>query len=141
MGGGPPAVQQTALRQQHRAAAYGGDAPGVGRGKTQPVDNGGTFLLVLPSAGDDDGIERFARIHFVKAVVGKQIQPGLTVDHLVGLGSGEGNAVARALSPLRVQSVGLHQNVGNTGGFKEHAAIGDDNQYFLHVLKSKSLTK
>lgn len=99
VGGGPPAVQQPALRQQHRAAAYGGDASGVGRGEAQPVDHGDAFLLVLPSAGDDDGIERLARIHFVKTMVGKQVQPGLTVDHLVGLGGGEGNAVARALSP------------------------------------------
>jgi hypothetical protein len=58
----------------------------VGSGETQPVDNGGAFLLVLPFAGDDDGIERLARIHFVKAVVSKQVQPGLTVDHLMRLG-------------------------------------------------------
>ena len=113
----------------------------MGRGKTQPVDNGGTFLLVLPSAGDDDGIERLARIHFVKAVVGKQIQPGLTVDHLVGLGGGDGDTITRRQSAVGMQPVCLHQNVGNTGGLKQHAAIGDDTQYFLHVLKSKPLTK
>jgi hypothetical protein len=40
-----------------------------------------------------------------------------------------------------VQTVGLHQNVGNTGGFKQHAAIRDNNKYLLHVLKSNLFTE
>ena len=38
--------------------------------------------------------------------------------------------------PFRVQPVSLHQNVCDTGGFKQHAAVGNDNQDLLHVLKS-----
>ncbi|MBF6067140.1 hypothetical protein IE984_22795 [Klebsiella pneumoniae] len=38
-----------------------------------------------------------------------------------------------------MQAVGLHQNVSNTGGFKQHAAIGYNNKYLFHVLKSNLL--
>lgn len=38
-----------------------------------------------------------------------------------------------------MQAVGLHQNVGNTGGLKQHTAIGNNNEYLLHVLKSNLL--
>jgi hypothetical protein len=40
-----------------------------------------------------------------------------------------------------VQAVGLHQNVSNTGGFKQHAAIGYNNKYLFHVLKSNLFTE
>jgi hypothetical protein len=40
-----------------------------------------------------------------------------------------------------MQAVGLHQNVGNTGGLKQHTAIGNNNEYLLHVLKSNLFTQ
>ncbi len=42
---------------------------------------------------------------------------------------------------FRVQAVGLHQNVSNTGGFKQHAAIGYNNKYLFHVMKSNLFTE
>lgn len=63
------------------------------------------------------------------------------MDHLMRLGCRELHLVTVALSAFRVQAVGLHQNVGNTGGFKQHAAIGDNNKYLLHVLKSNLFTE
>jgi hypothetical protein len=40
-----------------------------------------------------------------------------------------------------MQPVRLHQNVCDTGGFKQHAAVRDDNQDLLHVLKSTFIAK
>ena len=59
----------------------------------------------------------------------------------MGLSGGNEDAVAGIAQAFRVQSVGLHQNVGNTGGFKQHAAVRNDNQDFLHVLKSTFIAK
>ena len=63
------------------------------------------------------------------------------MDHLVRLGRGDDNPVAGMGKPFRVQPVGLHQNVGDTGGFKQHAAVGNDNQDLFHVLKSTFITE
>ncbi|MNR59571.1 hypothetical protein D3C85_1808520 [compost metagenome] len=57
------------------------------------------------------------------------------------LGGGDNNAIARLSEAFRVELVGLHQNVCDTGGFEQHAAVRDDNQDFLHVLKSTFITK
>lgn len=77
----------------------------------------------------------------MQAMIRQQVEAGLAVDHLMRLGGCQLNLVARRDGTFRMQAVGLHQDVGNTGGLKQHAAVGDDNQYFLHVLKSKPLTK
>lgn len=39
-----------------------------------------------------------------------------------------------------MQTISLHQNVGDTGGFKQHAAIRNDYQECFHVLKSTPIT-
>ncbi len=57
------------------------------------------------------------------------------------LGGADNGAVAGLRKAVRVQPVGLHQNVGDTGGLKQHATIGNDNQDLLHVLKSTFITK
>ena len=57
------------------------------------------------------------------------------------LGGGDNNAVAGMLWAFRVQPVGLHQNVGDTGGFEQHAAVWNDNQDLFHVLKSTFIAK
>ena len=62
------------------------------------------------------------------------------MDHQVRLGSGNNDAVAGLRQTVRVQTVGLHQNVGYTGGFKQHATIRNDYQDLLHVMKSTFLT-
>ncbi|VTN09172.1 Uncharacterised protein [Raoultella terrigena] len=67
--GGSSAVQQPALRQQHRTAANGCNAAGMGSGKAQPVDHRNAFLRVLTSAGDNDGIEWLARVYLMQAVI------------------------------------------------------------------------
>ena len=59
----------------------------------------------------------------------------------MGLRGGDDDAVTRVRQTFRVQSVGLHQNVGDTGGFKQHAAVGNNNQDLFHVLKSSFITK
>jgi len=50
-------------------------------------------------------------------------------------------AVGRLRKAVRVQPVGLHQNVGDTGSLKQHATVRYDNQDLLHVLKSTFITK
>ncbi|WP_413796677.1 hypothetical protein [Kosakonia cowanii] len=57
------------------------------------------------------------------------------------LGSGNTQGITGFTGAVRVQAIGLHQNVGNTGGFKQHAAIGHNNQEGFHVLKSTLITK
>ena len=110
-------------------------------GKAQPVHHRNAFLCVLASAGDDNGVEGLARVYLVQTMVRQQIEARLAVDHLMRLGGRQLNLVARGGCTLRMQAVGLHQDVGNAGGLKQHAAVGDDNQYFLHVLKSNLFTK
>ena len=136
MGGGAPTVQQAGLGQQHRAAADRGYPPGVRRSEVQPVHHRRALLLVHAASGDDNGVQRFARIQLRQTIVRQQVQTGLAVDHLVRLRGGDDNPVAGMRQPFRMQPVGLHQNVGDTGGFKQHAAVGNDNQDLLHVLKS-----
>ena len=97
------------------------------RSKVQPVHHRRALLLIHPASGDDNGVQRFTRIQFRQTIIRQQIQAGLTVDHLVRLRGGDNNAVAGVRKPFRVQPVSLHQNVGDTGGFKQHAAVRDDN--------------
>ena len=111
------------------------------RSKVQPVYYGCALLLVHTASGNDNGIQRFTRVQLRQTVVCQQVQARLTVDHLMGLGRGDDNAIAGTRNTFRMQSISLHQNVSDTGGFKQHAAVRNDNQYFLHVLKSKPLTK
>ena len=63
------------------------------------------------------------------------------MDHQERLGGGDNDAVAGLLKAVRVQPIGLHQNVGDTGGLKQHATVRYDNQDLLHVLKSTFITK
>lgn len=62
------------------------------------------------------------------------------MDDLVRLGRSEREAVARLRAVLCVQTISLHQDVGDTGGFKQHAAIRNDYQESLHVLKCTLIT-
>lgn len=64
-------------------------------GQAQPVDNRNSFLFALSFARNDDGVERLSWIQLVQAVVGQQVEAGLAVNHLMRLGSGHGDAVAR----------------------------------------------
>ncbi|CAM8514003.1 hypothetical protein ENASMM143B3_16810 [Enterobacter asburiae] len=49
----------------------------------------------------------------------------------MGLRGGDDDAVTRLRQTFRVQPVGLHQNVGYTGGFKQHTTVRNDNQDFF----------
>jgi len=73
VGSGPSAVQQSGLRQQHRTAANGDYAAGMGSGKAQPVNHRHPLLRVLTSAGNHDGIEGLARVNLMQTMVGQQI--------------------------------------------------------------------
>ena len=73
MGSGSSAVQQPGLRQQQGSAANGGNTAGMGSRKAQPVNHRDPFLRVLTSAGNHDGIERFARVYLMQAMIGQQI--------------------------------------------------------------------
>ena len=113
----------------------------MGGGEMQPVHHGEALLLVHPATGNDDGIQRLTGIQIRQAIVRQQIEAGLAVDHLVRLGGRNDDAIAGLRQSFRVQPVGLHQNVGDTGGFKQHAAVRNNNQDLLHVLKSTFITK
>lgn len=93
------------------------------------------------ASGDHDGIAGFKGIEFGEAIVRQQVEPGLTVDNLVRLRGGKRNAIARRGMLRSVKAVGLHQDVGNACGFKQHAAIRDNNQHSFHVRKCKLFTK
>jgi hypothetical protein len=45
----------------------------MGSGKAQPVNHRHPFLRVLTSAGNHDGIEGFARVNLMQAMIGQQI--------------------------------------------------------------------
>lgn len=107
----------------------------------QPVHHGGALLLVHAAPGNDDGIKRLTGIQLRQAIICQQIETGLAVDHLVRLGRGDDDAIAGLRMASRMQAVGLHQNVGDAGGFKQHAAVRNNNQDLLHVLKSTFITK
>ena len=63
------------------------------------------------------------------------------MDHLMRLSRRQPYLVTDLTGAFRMQAVSLHQNVGNTGGLKQHTAIRDNNEYFLHVLKSNLFTE
>ena len=66
-------VEQPGLCQQQGPAADRGDAARMGRGQVQPVHHGGTLLLIHAATGNDDRVQRLARIQLRQAIVRQQV--------------------------------------------------------------------
>jgi len=57
------------------------------------------------------------------------------MDHLMRLGGGEADAIALLIDANRQMLIGAHQDIGDTRRFKQHAAVGHNNQKGFQGVK------
>jgi len=63
------------------------------------------------------------------------------VNDTVLLRRGQGNLISWRAGVLRHQAICLHEDIGDTSRFEQHAPVGDDNQKCMHGVKGTFCTK
>ena len=106
--------------------------PRRGRGTANPLGDGRVLLVAETAPGNHDRVARLAGVEFCQAIVGQQVETRASMHDTMRLGGGDRHLIGRLLRTLRLQAIGLDQDIGNPDRLKQQPTLGGDNQECAH---------